>query len=189
MFFLFNILILKKFFGYDETKRIILFYQYLEDPNDYILFNEIFPIDLAYSKQLINDYKISNKQFLDYLIESQYIKLKEYALKIKKVYDNKSSYTKESLFDLIVLTLFDINQIKNKEHILALKDLIIHNELEYEIDIINELMLSDESKKELGVNLLTIHKAKEYLYLSSAKYHIINGQRKRLRPSVFVTEL
>ena len=92
-------------------------------------------------------------------------------------------------------------------------------------------MLSDESKKELGVNLLTIHKAKglefkcvfiisinngiipsslkydkdieeerrllyvaitrakEYLYLSSAEYHIINGQRKRLRPSIFLGEI
>ncbi len=66
------------------------------------------------------------KPILDYLIESQYVKLKECPLKIKKVYDNKLSYTKERLFDLIVLTLFDINQIKNKEHILALNSINLY---------------------------------------------------------------
>ncbi|MBQ6783969.1 MAG: hypothetical protein IJP63_08210 [Acholeplasmatales bacterium] len=32
-------------------------------------------------------------------------------------------------------------------------------------------------------------RAKEYLYLSSANYHIINGMRKRLNPSLFVSEI
>ena len=32
-------------------------------------------------------------------------------------------------------------------------------------------------------------RAKEYLYLSSADYHIINGMRKRLNPSMFVSEI
>ncbi|MBQ6783925.1 MAG: hypothetical protein IJP63_07985 [Acholeplasmatales bacterium] len=32
-------------------------------------------------------------------------------------------------------------------------------------------------------------RAKEYLYLSSAEYHYINGIRKRLRPSIFLCEL
>lgn len=34
-----------------------------------------------------------------------------------------------------------------------------------------------------------ITRAKEYLYLSSAEYHIINGIRKRLRPSLFISEI
>ena len=93
-------------------------------------------------------------------------------------------------------------------------------------------MLNDSiNKNEMGVNLLTIHKAKglefkcvfiisindgilpstietnnllqeerrvlyvgitrakEYLYLSSSEYHFINGMKKRLRPSLFLSEL
>lgn len=107
----------------------------------------------------------------------------------------------------------------------------MNNEKAHEIDIINDLMLDDETKDSLGVNLMTIHKskglefkcvfiislndgiipsnlndnnlieeerrlcyvamtrAKEYLYLSSAEYHYINGIRKRLRPSIFLNEI
>ena len=36
---------------------------------------------------------------------------------------------------------------------------------------------------------VAITRAKEYLYLSSAEYHIINSMRKRLRPSIFVSEI
>lgn len=136
------------------------------------------------------------------------------------------------LFDSLVNILFKDSYTKNLNHLLALKDLIVHNELEHEIDIINELMLDEDKDDEsMGVNLLTIHKskglefkcvfiislndriipsnvkdnnlleeerrlcyvaitrAKEYLYLSSAEYHIINGMRKRLRPSLFMAEI
>ena len=34
-----------------------------------------------------------------------------------------------------------------------------------------------------------ITRAKEFLYLSSAEYHFINGIRKKLRPSIFMTEI
>ena len=34
-----------------------------------------------------------------------------------------------------------------------------------------------------------ITRAKEFLYLSSSEYHIINGMRKRLQPSLFINEI
>lgn len=128
--------------------------------------------------------------------------------------------------------LFNNSANYEKLHLLDLRDLIVNNELEHEIDIINELALDNESNdKVMGVNLMTIHKskglefkcvfiislndkiipsnltdnnlieeerrlcyvamtrAKEYLYLSSAEYHYINGIRKRLRPSIFLSEI
>jgi len=39
------------------------------------------------------------------------------------------------------------------------------------------------------LSTLAITRAKEYLYLSTAEYHIINGMRKRLRPSLFMAEI
>ena len=57
----------KKFFNYDENKRIISLYYFLDDINDYIHFRKAIPIDQAYYEDLINGYKASNKSFLDYL--------------------------------------------------------------------------------------------------------------------------
>lgn len=128
--------------------------------------------------------------------------------------------------------LFKDSSNYEKLHLLDLRDLIVNNELEHEIDIINELTLDNESNdKVMEVNLMTIHKskglefkcvfiislndgiipasikdynlieeerrlyyvamtrAKEYLYLSSAEYHYINGIRKRLQPSIFLSEI
>ena len=139
---------------------------------------------------------------------------------------------KLKLFDYLMHILFKNSSNYEKLHLLDLRDLIVNNELEHEIDIINELMLDNESNdKVMGVNLMTIHKskglefkcvfiislndgiipasikdynlieeerrlcyvgltrAKEYLYLSSAEYHYINGIRKRLQPSIFLSEI
>jgi len=222
----------KKFFSYDETKRMISMYQFLANPNDYIRFRLAIPIDEAIYPKLINEFKESKLSFIEYLITSKYEHLKEYANKLKAIIDNISAYTKERLFDLLVNILFKDSYTKNLNHLLDLKDLIVHNELEHEIDIINELMLNeDKDDDSMGVNLLTIHKskglefkcvfiislndgiipsnvkdnnlleeerrlcyvaitrAKEYLYLSSAEYHVINGMKKRLRPSLFMAEI
>ena len=180
---------------------------------------------------MINEYKNSNKKFIDYLLTSSNERLQSYASKLKQIIDNLGSYTKERLFDALVNILFEDIYTKNMNHLLAFKDLIVHNELDNEIDIINELLLTDDEKDITGVNLMTIHKAKglefkcvfiislndgiipsnlkdnnlleeerrllyvaitrakEYLYLSSAEYHIINGMRKRLRPSIFLCEI
>lgn len=221
-----------KFYQYSEPSKIIALYQYLEDIDDVIQFREAIPIDQAIYPKLINDYKQSNKSFLDYLIESTYDNLKETVIKLKNIYNNRSSYTKERLFDALVKILFTNASNKDMTHLIELKDLIVNNELEHEIDIINELMLNDDSKDDImGVNLMTIHKAKglefkcvfiislndgiipsnlkdnnifeeerrllyvaitrakEFLYLSSAEYHYINGIRKKLRPSIFMSEI
>ena len=108
---------------------------------------------------------------------------------------------------------------------------IVNNDSKDESEIINNLMLDESNDYKLGVNLMTIHKAKglefkcvflislndgilpsnikdnnlleeerrvcyvgitrakEFLYLSSSEYHIINGQRKRLQPSLFISEI
>ena len=151
----------KKFFNYDENKRIISLYYFLDDINDYIHFRKAIPIDQAYYEDLINGYKASNKSFLDYLIEYKNESLKEYAIKLKAIYDNRYAYTKERLFDSLVNILFKNTDTKYLNHLLALKDLIVHNELDHEIDIINELMLNDDKDDNtMGVNLMTIHKAK-----------------------------
>lgn len=64
-------------------------------------------------------------------------------------------------FDTLTNILFKDSNTKNLNHLLDLKDLIVHNELEHEIDIINELMLNtDKEDNSMGVNLMTIHKAK-----------------------------
>ncbi len=223
----------QKFFKYDEIKRMIAFYRFIDNPDDYILYRQAIPIDEAIYQHLISEYKESNKRFIDYLVDSKYEYLKPMAVRIKEIVGNKSKYDKSKLFDIILKLLFEDSYNSAKTHLIEFKDLIVNNELEHEIDIINELMLDDEAfnKKEMGVNLLTIHKAKglefkcvfiislndgilpsnltdnnlveeerrvlyvamtrakEYLYLSSAEYHYINGIRKRLRPSIFLCEI
>lgn len=51
--------------------------------------------------------------------------------------------------------------------------------------------LKNESdiKEERRILYVAMTRAKEYLYLSSAHYHVINGMRKRLSPSMFVSEI
>ena len=64
-------------------------------------------------------------------------------------------------FDTLTNILFKDSNTKNLNHLLDLKELIVHNGLEHEIDIISELMLNtDKEDNSMGVNLMTIHKAK-----------------------------
>ena len=51
---------------------------------------------------------------------------------------------------------------------------------------IGNYKLLEEERRLLYVG---ITRAKEYLYLSSAEYYIINAIRKRLRPSLFIFEI
>ena len=44
-------------------------------------------------------------------------------------------------------------------------------------------------KEERRILYVAMTRAKEYLYLSSSTYHIINGMRKRLNPGVFISEI
>ncbi|MBQ9899820.1 MAG: ATP-dependent helicase [Acholeplasmatales bacterium] len=221
-----------KFFLYDEPRRMIAIYKYLNNPNDYILYRQAIPIDEAIYQHLIPEYKASNKKLLDYLSECKYEQVSSKAKEIRNLYNNISKYDKSKLFDILMNLLFNNSANYEKLHLLDLRDLIVNNELEHEIDIINELALDNESNdKVMGVNLMTIHKskglefkcvfiislndkiipsnltdnnlieeerrlcyvamtrAKEYLYLSSADYHYINGIRKRLRPSIFLSEI
>ena len=43
--------------------------------------------------------------------------------------------------------------------------------------------------EERRVCYVGITRAKEFLYLSSSEFHIINGMRKRLLPSLFISEI
>ena len=221
-----------KFFLYDEPKRMIAMYKFLNNPNDYILYRQAIPIDQAIYQNLIPEYNNSNNNLLDYLSECKYEQVSTKAKEIKELYNNISKYDKPKLFDYLMHILFKDSSNYEKLHLLDLRDLIVNNELEHEIDIINELILDNESNdKVMGVNLMTIHKskglefkcvfiislndgiipasikdynlieeerrlcyvamtrAKEYLYLSSAEYHYINGIRKRLQPSIFMSEI
>ena len=221
-----------KFYKHDEIKRMISIYRLINNPDDYISFREDIPIDQAIYTKLMEEYRLSKLKFIDFLISSQYENLKDYAIKIKGIIEKRDLFNKSTLFDTLVKLLFKTQTGKCYNNLIEFKDLIVNNELEHEIDIINELMLNDSiNKNEMGVNLLTIHKAKglefkcvfiisindgilpstiennnllqeerrvlyvgitrakEYLYLSSSEYHFINGMKKRLRPSLFLSEL
>lgn len=221
----------KKFFNYPETKRLISIYQLLSDKEDYILYRKAFPMEQVIYQKIVGGYKNSNMPLLEFLQTTNYQEIKENSKRIKDIIDNINKYNKSRLFDLLYNTFFKESYNYEKEHLLEFKDLLMNNEKVHEIDIINDLMLDDEAKDSLGVNLMTIHKskglefkcvfiislndgiipsnlndnnlieeerrlcyvamtrAKEYLYLSSAEYHYINGVKKRLRPSLFMSEI
>ena len=63
--------------------------------------------------------------------------------------------------------------------IISLNDGIIPSNL-------NDNNLIEEERR---LCYVAMTRAKEYLYLSSAEYHYINGVRKRLRPSLFMSEI
>lgn len=221
----------QKFFNYPETKRLISIYQLLSDKEDYILYRKAFPMEQVIYQKIVDGYKNSNMPLLEFLQTMNYQEIKENSQRIKDIIDNINKYDKTRLFDLLYNTFFKGSYNYEKEHLLEFKDLLMNNEKVHEIDIINDLMLDDEAKDSLGVNLMTIHKskglefkcvfiislndgiipsnlndnnlieeerrlcyvamtrAKEYLYLSSAEYHYINGVKKRLRPSLFMSEI
>ena len=151
-----------KFYKHDEIKRMISIYRLINNPDDYISFREAIPIDQAIYSKLMEEYRLSKLRFIYFLISSQYENLKDYAIKIKDIIEKRDLFNKSTLFDKLVKLLFKTQTGKSYSNLIEFKDLIVNNELEHEIDIINELMLDDEAfnKKEMGVNLLTIHKAK-----------------------------
>ena len=151
----------------------------------------------------------------------------------KDLIDNKNNLDKKSKFEAIlnILTTESTNE-SDLLYAREFKDIILNSELD-ELELFNELMLDPTiyNKNEMGVNLLTIHKAKglefkcvfiisindkilpnnkidnnkleeerrllyvamtrakDYLSLSSAEYHISDGIKKRLKPSLFLSEL
>lgn len=56
-------------------------------------------------------------------------------------------------------------------------------------DLPSNLTDNNLIEEERRLLYVAMTRAKEYLYLSSAEYHFINGIRKRLRPSIFLCEL
>lgn len=151
----------QKFYKYTEVQRMLAMYQYLEDINDYISFRFAVPMDEPVYQKLVHSFNSANQNFLDQLISSEYEQLKEVAIKIKKVYEERTLYTKERLFDALVKILFKDLNTNTLNPLIEFKDLIMQSELEHEIDIVNEIMIdSDANKKEMGINLMTIHKSK-----------------------------
>lgn len=219
-----------KFFDYEETKRMIALYQFLENKENYILFRKAVLIDQIIYDKIVDTYKHSNNNLLDLIINMNIENVSNYASFIKNIIQNKSLYDKKQLFEELINIIFKEASFKS-ERLRALKDIIINSEEEDELEIINNLILEDPNDKIMGVNLMTIHKAKglefkcvflislndgilpsniknndlleeerrvcyvgitrakEFLYLSSSEYHIINGIRKRLQPSLFISEI
>ena len=57
--------------------------------------------------------------------------------------------------------IFDELTDKQQEYLRALKDIIVNSESNKESEILDNLLLNEgEKKDEMGVNLMTIHKAK-----------------------------
>ncbi|MBQ7641542.1 MAG: UvrD-helicase domain-containing protein [Acholeplasmatales bacterium] len=221
-----------KFYKFEVTRRMIALYQFLDNPEDYILFRQAVLIDQVAYEKIVSTYKQSNTNLLDIIINMNIERLSNQAFKIKELIQNIKSYSRATLFEYMMTILCDKYTNKQLEYLRALKDIIVNSELKTTKEILDNLLLAeDEHINEMGVNLMTIHKAKglefkcvfiisinegiippslkkesdikeerrilyvamtrakEYLYLSSADYHIINGMRKRLNPSMFVSEI
>ena len=221
-----------KFFKFETTKRMISLYQFLDNPEDYILFRQAVLVDQQLFDNIVHKYEMNQTNLLDLIISLNNNNVSTVALKIKELIKNRNQYDKSRLYEYMMTMLFDNLTDKQQEYLRALKDIIVNSESNNESDILDNLLLNQgENENEMGVNLMTIHKAKglefkcvfiisvndgiipsnlknekdikeerrllyvamtrakEYLYLSSADYHIINGMRKRLRPSIFVTEI
>ena len=221
-----------KFYKFEATRRMIALYQFLDNPDDYILFRQAVLIDQIIYDKIVSTFKQSNNNLLDIIINMNIERISNQASKIKELINNIKSYSRATLFEYMMTILSDKYTNKQLEYLRALKDIIVNSELKTTKEILDNLLLAeDEHINEMGVNLMTIHKAKglefkcvfiisinegiippsvkkesdikeerrilyvamtrakEYLYLSSADYHIINGMRKRLNPSMFVSEI
>ena len=220
-----------KFYDNDLIKRIIAIYKFIDTP-DLILFRIIKPIDQIVYEKLVNNYN-SDKDLIMYLISYPNDNINDTKNNLKDLIDNKNNLDKKSKFEAIlnILTTESTNE-SDLVYAREFKDIILNSELE-EYELFNELMLDPTiyNKNEMGVNLLTIHKAKglefkcvfiisindkilpnnkidnnkleeerrllyvamtrakDYLSLSSAEYHISDGIKKRLKPSLFLSEL
>lgn len=221
-----------KFYKFEATRRMIALYQFLDNPDDYILFRQAVLIDQIIYDKIVSTFKQSNNNLLDIIINMNIERISNQASKIKELINNIKSYSRATQFEYMMTILSDKYTNKQLEYLRALKDIIVNSELKTTKEILDNLLLTeDEHINEMGVNLMTIHKAKglefkcvfiisinegiippslkkesdikeerrilyvamtrakEYLYLSSADYHIINGMRKRLNPSMFVSEI
>ena len=118
----------------------------------------------------------------------------EYIRSLKDIITNQENKTYKEILDNLLLeddltqqtkgvNLLTIQKAKGLEFkcvfIISLNNGLIPSNLKYEEDI-------KEGRRLLYVAMT---RAKDYLYLSSAEYHNINGMKKRLRPSLFVGEI
>lgn len=220
-----------KFYDNDLIKRILAIYKFIDTP-DLILFRIIKPIDQIVYEKLVNNYN-SDKDLITYLNSYPNDNINDTINSLKDLIDNKNDLDKKSKFEAIlnILTTESTNE-SDLLYAREFKDIILNSELD-ELELFNELMLDPTiyNKNEMGVNLLTIHKAKglefkcvfiisindkilpnnkidnnkleeerrllyvamtrakDYLSMSSAEYHIIDGIKKRLKPSLFLSEL
>ena len=223
----------KPFYKLTECKRIIAAYRFIKNPNDINLFEILLPyMENDVINNFITKFKKSNKQLLEYAKEYDNEIIKDIAIGLIDLIQNKSKLNKIDAFNEIDDILFKNIKTKQAQHVEVLRDIIISSEYADESETLNELMVDDTvNDKGVGVRLLTIHKAKglefkcvflislnegilpaitktneqleeerrlcyvaitrakEFLHISSADYHFINGIRKRLRPSVFMSEI
>jgi len=150
-------------------------------------------------KELINNkYKYDKNTLFEYLMtlifDNPTNKDQEYLRVLKDIIVN-SELTKETeILDNLLLSedyetntkgvnLMTIHKAKRLEFkcvfIISLNDGLIPSSIKTEANI----------KEERRLLYVAMTRAKEFLYLSSAEYHIINGMRKRLNPSMFVSEI
>ncbi len=144
-----------------ECRRVIATYRFIKNPTDYLLFYILLPIKLDVLKDFQNKYN-TNISILEYAKKYPNNQINDIANNIIELINTKSQLTKFDTFDKITEILYG-NDIKTKqsENLKLLKDLIVSSDLLDECEILNEIMLDEESNdKPKGVRLMTIHKAK-----------------------------
>ena len=150
-----------KFYKFEATRRMIALYQFLDNPDDYILFRQAVLIDQIIYDKIVSTFKQSNNNLLDIIINMNIERISNQASKIKELINNIKSYSRATLFEYMMTILCDKYTNKQLEYLRALKDIIVNSELKTTKEILDNLLLAeDEHINEMGVNLMTIHKAK-----------------------------
>ena len=175
------------FYQMTESKRIISAYRFIKNPDDSNLFIYLLPKnDLKLIDDFRNRFNESNKNILDFAIDYDNEIIRKTALGLKEIIETKSGLTKIDKFDFIYEALFqdDINT-KRYAHVKLLMDIITSYETQDECEIINEILVNEDTDdKVLGVRLLTIHKAKGLEF----KYVFIISLNDGILPKVDATD-
>ncbi len=155
-------MVIKPFYKLTECKRIIAAYRFLKNSNDINLFELLLPyMESDIINIFITKFKKSNKQLLEYTKEYDNEIIKDIAVGLIDLIQNKSKLNKMDAFNEIDDILFKNIKTKQAQHVEVLRDIIISSEYSDECETINELMVDDiVNDKGVGVRLLTIHKAK-----------------------------
>lgn len=141
----------KSFYKLTECKRIIAAYRFLKNPNDINLFEILLPyMENDVINIFIIKFKKSNKSLLEYAKEYDNEIIKDIAIGLIDLIQNKSKLNKNDAFNEIADILFKNIKTKQAQHVEVLRDIIISSEYVDECETINELMI-DDSINDKGV--------------------------------------